>query len=313
MGAIERQPYEDESRARVEAYAKQQEEAATSQGKKKKKKQQKKRERDRDMAFGLQQEGQDVSSSRPPPRAYTYAKGGGGGGGGPPVAAQPIRPLLVLLDLNGVLVHRGAADKRSPFSVRPGALTLLASLHGQVNLAFCTSMNVSNAVRAIKTLKEAAETTLGAAAAAQMLYEAPIFAGDDYHFRNDVGVPVLPLRVPSLAPYRKLRNLAQVWESAECVALGHNAQSTILVDDTPGKAPLSPGNVLLIRTWDGAEEDPDDNWAERLSDHLLAACRAHVASGDGADVRTWLESEPSPFLEAAMQGAVESSEEEMSD
>ena len=35
--------------------------------------------------------------------------------------------------------------------------------------------------------------------ACAVLRESPIFAGEDFHFRNDIGVPLLPLRAPAAA------------------------------------------------------------------------------------------------------------------
>lgn len=218
------------------------------------------------------------------------------------------RPLLVLLDLNGTLVHRDTAT--APFVVRPGALPLLLDLTlcKHLDLGFCTSMQPKNARRAVKALVEAAEEaaeTAAAEAAAEAamvrsllrraLPQLALFAGDDFHFRNDVGLPLLPLRVPSLAPWRLLRNLSRIW--ADPRAQGHTATSTVLVDDTPGKCPLSPSNVLIIETWCGAHSDEGACATSRavlgrLTDHLLAASRAQAATGEAADVRAWLASHP---------------------
>ena len=210
-------------------------------------------------------------------------------------SAAPQRPLLVLLDLNGVLVHR--AYSGAAFSVRHGAPELLATLHNRVDVGFCSSMKPDNARRALKSVRNAVEQLAKVDeacgnAALEVLEAAPLFAGDEYHFRNDIGVPILPLRVPTLEPFRMLRNLAHVWQSSECMALGHTAASTILVDDTPGKCPLSPQNVVLIGTWDGTSEGAQDGWDKRLATHLLAAASAHTSAGDSADVRRWLKESP---------------------
>ena len=222
------------------------------------------------------------------------------------------RPLLVLLDLNGTLVHRDTAT--APFVVRPGALPLLLDLTlcKHVDLGFCTSMQPKNARRAIKALVEAAEVAAEEAAAEAVaeaaaeavvvrsllrraLPQLALFAGDDFHFRNDVGLPLLPLRVPSLAPWRLLRNLSRIW--ADPRAQGHTATSTVLVDDTPGKCPLSPSSVLIVETWCGAHSDEGACAASRavlgrLTDYLLAASQAQAATGEAADVRAWLASHP---------------------
>jgi hypothetical protein len=81
------------------------------------------------------------------------------------------RPLLVLLDLNGTLVHRDTAT--APFVVRPGALPLLLDLTlcKHLDLGFCTSMQPKNARRAVKALVEAAEEAAAADAAAKQAAE----------------------------------------------------------------------------------------------------------------------------------------------
>ena len=164
-------------------------------------------------------------------------------------------PLLVLIDLNGVLVHR--AGSGAPFKVRPGAVGMLTVLWRRVDVAFCSSMKHANAQRAIAAIRHAAMRASNAVAK-EACERAPIFAGDEYHFRNDVGRPVLPLRVPSLEPWRKLRNLAEVWATTRRRRMGgekngHTASSTILCDDTEGKCPLSPENVVLVPGWDGGD------------------------------------------------------------
>ena len=194
--------------------------------------------------------------------------------------------VLVLLDLNGVLVHRSAAGA-TDFQVRPGTLELISLLAGRVDLGFCSSMRPANARKALKAIGTIAHRSDDSVALAAVR-AAPLFAGDDFHFRNDIAVPVMPLRVPSLEPWRMLRNLAHVWSSA--LARGHSANSTILCDDTPGKCPLSPRNVLLVPTWDGAGLD---NAAaaplKQLGEQLLSAAAAHAECGEGADVRSWLD------------------------
>ena len=193
--------------------------------------------------------------------------------------------LLVLLDLNGVLVHRCAS--KAPFSVRPGTVAFLRALstNPSVVVGFCTSMAWPNARRAINSIRETVEQERDAAAN-EVLRRAPIFAGDAYHFRNDVGLPLLPLRVPTLEPWRMLRNLAEVWQDPR--ARGHGAASTILCDDTDGKCPLTPENVCLVPSWDGSAEDADVLGS--LAGHLHAAAEAQKQGGESADVREWLQS-----------------------
>ena len=244
---------------------------------------------------------------QPPKKKKRQATSGAATGGA--------RPLLVLLDLNGVLVHRASKGRGASFSVRPGTLALLRALHGHVDVAFCSSMRAGNARRALQAIAEAAREP-GDKLALRVLFDAPLFAGDDFHFRNDVGVPLLPLRVPTLEPWRMLRNLKVVW--ADPRARGHEAASTILCDDTPGKCPLSPRNVLLVPSWAGplggmaeerggperasgprAEEDVErgllhdelqqTRTLRELANQLLKASEAQVAAGELADVRGWLE------------------------
>ena len=217
-------------------------------------------------------------------------------------------PLLVLLDLNGVLVHRACSG--APFTVRPGALDLLSALGGHVELGFCTSMRYDNAKRAIGAIRSAAFAAEDSIAK-DVLFRVSschlVFAGDDFHFRNDVGLPILPLRVPSLEPWRMLRNLALIWKSG--LSRGHTAQSTILCDDTVGKCPLTPENVVLVPSWDGAakagaavaveakaEEDAachsGDDVLHSLAAYLLNAAKAQADGGEAADVRTYLRAFP---------------------
>ena len=215
------------------------------------------------------------------------------------------RPLLVLLDLNGTLVHRKTSQ--AAFAVRPGALSMLKTLlHGGcADVGFCTSMQPKNAKRAVRTLASHAGHT--DKALARKLRTSPIFAGDAYHFRNDVGVPLLPLRVPDLAPWRLLRDLSAVWSDPR--ANGHSAESTVLVDDTPGKCPLHAGSALIVASWDGPADDDDgcEGNAERaasasqsvrelgrLASHLIDAAAAQAAPSAAAapDVRAWLAAHP---------------------
>ena len=65
-------------------------------------------------------------------------------------------PLLVLLDLNGVLVHRDFIG--GPFTVRPRALELLEALSARVDVGFCSSMHPTNAKKAIGAIRHAAES-----------------------------------------------------------------------------------------------------------------------------------------------------------
>ena len=210
--------------------------------------------------------------------------------------------LLVLLDLNGVLVHRPYAG--ADFTVRPGALELLRVLDGRVELALITSMKPANGWRARNAMLCEARAANDEAVTA-LLLRTPLFAGDEFHFRNDIGVPCLPLRVPSLEPWRMLRNLKCVFESPK--ARGHDERSTILCDDTPGKCPLSPANVLLVPSWDGTaraselpSEAPSESAADaaagaavlrQLGSLLLAASEAQRAKAGDADVRQWLTSD----------------------
>ena len=206
--------------------------------------------------------------------------------------ADAHHPLLVLLDLNGVLVHRSSPGPTTPFTVRPGTVELLEILRDRVDVGFCTSMSSKNALRAIEKVRIAAHEATAQGALA-LLKSAPCFAGDDFHFRNDVGVPLLPLRVPSLEPYRMLRNLDEVWRSK--LARGHTARSTILVDDTEGKCPLSPSSVLLLASsWDGDPGSPtgDARVLQSLGAHLLVAAAAQAAAKPVADVRDWLAKHP---------------------
>lgn len=231
--------------------------------------------------------------------------------------AHPL-PLLVLLDLNGVLVHR--AYSGAAFSVRPGTLRLLATLQGRVEIGFCSSMRYDNAKRAIQAIRSAAAAANDDAVKAVLLRATSgrlVFAGDDYHFRNDVGLPILPLRVPSLEPWRMLRNLSLIWRSN--YARGHTAESTILCDDTVGKCPLTPENVVLVASWDGSGSAPingaaaAEGWREpaaevqgpdavlaALATHLLDAAAAHLAAGSSADVRAWMRG--TPFAAPPEQG-----------
>ena len=197
----------------------------------------------------------------------------------PPVMVATL-PLLVLLDLNGVLVHRPPSNSKQ-FTVRPGTLTLLSSLYRRVEIGFCSSMQPKNARAAIRAI-EAAARVAGTESLGDLLRSSVLFAGDAFHFRNDCGVPLLPLRVPTLEPWRKLRNLANVWRTK--AARGHAEQSTILCDDTPGKCPLSPRNVLLVPTWDGEAGGAAE--LSRLAQKLLGAADAQ---SEGADVRCWLD------------------------
>ena len=129
---------------------------------------------------------------------------------------------------------------------------------------------------------------------AAQLRRMALYAGDAHHFRNDVGVPVLPLRVPTLEPWRPLRDLSSIW--ADRRARGHTGRSTVLVDDTPGKCPLSPGSVLLVASWDGTTEaaaaHASRHTLRRLAEYLTAASRAQAKCGEEADVRVWLEQHP---------------------
>ena len=192
----------------------------------------------------------------------------------PPAAAAPAPPavrrhaLLVLLDLNGTLVHRtGAGSWAQRFVVRRGTVAFLEALLSAVDVCFCTSMTSHNAAAAVHAIvRDAARRGRRDTAAA--IGKLPLFAGEPYHFRNDVGLPIAPLRVASLAPYRMLRNLAEVWKDA-AVCGGHGPCSTILIDDTPGKCPANPRNVLLVPTWGG--------WAEGKADG--GAARAAAADG----------------------------------
>ena len=186
---------------------------------------------------------------------------------GPPPAVRPDpaeqaqHPLLILLDLNGTLVHRETST--APFAIRPGTLQFLQTLRRHVNLCFYTSMQPTNAKRAVLALVDACrlevrDQRLCAAhggvslkahpndedidpSLGRFIHGMPLFAGDDYHFQNDVGLPLLPLRVPSLEPWRLLRQPSRIW--ADPQAKGHTATSTIMVDDTPGKRPLT---LILI-------------------------------------------------------------------
>ena len=53
-------------------------------------------------------------------------------------------------------------------------------------------MKPKNARRALEAIANASRKSHDSAALA-LLREAPLFAGDEWHFRNDAGVPVLPL------------------------------------------------------------------------------------------------------------------------
>ena len=224
-----------------------------------------------------------IQSSSAPQAAETVAAPAAAASGSAP---QRRLPLLALLDLNGVLVHRDAPGAAT-FRVRPGTLALLRALHGHVQVGFCSSMRPKNARRALKCISFRARK-LNDAAVLEILRDAAVFAGEDYHFRNDVGVPLLPLRVPALEPWRMLRNLAHVWASK--AARGHGASSTILCDDTPGKCPLSPRNVLIVPTWDGTGgEDTDGTESDVLSGLSTQLLAAAAALSEGADVRVWLD------------------------
>ena len=167
--------------------------------------------------------------------------------------------------------------------------------------------NAKRAIGAIRSAAFAAEDSI----AKDVLFRVSschlVFAGDDFHFRNDVGLPILPLRVPSLEPWRMLRNLALIWKSG--LSRGHTAQSTILCDDTVGKCPLTPENVVLVPSWDGAakagaavaveakaEEDAachsGDDVLHSLAAYLLNAAQAQADGGEAADVRTYLRAFP---------------------
>lgn len=251
------------------------------------------------------------------------------------------RPLLVLLDLNGTLVHRQSST--APFAVRPGCLALLRALARHVDIGFCTSMQPKNAKRALRALIEACDSrqkrrqaaAVGSAAKSaaapadepalpsgsqghardgampdaslQRLLElslrSSLFAGDEYHYRNDVGVPLLPLRVPGLEPWRLLRKLSLIWSDPR--AKGHTDTSTVLVDDTPGKCPLSPGNVLIVGSWEGELEREACRQSKHtlhlLARHLVAASTAQAKDGEAADVRSWLAAHP--FSDALRLGA----------
>jgi hypothetical protein len=219
--------------------------------------------------------------------------------GAVPNARKPRRSLLVLFDLNGVLVHRASRD--APFTVRPGTTALFSALVGRVDIAFCTSMCRENASRALEAIRATAAAEVDAQDhVLQALRCAPIFAGHLYHFRNDVGVPLLPLRVPTLEPWRLLRNLDEVWQAP--AARGRSALDTVLIDDTPGKCPLSPHNVVLVETWSGdaaARGQASIRLLARLAEYLRdAAAGAPPDERHGPDtertndVRTWLLAHP---------------------
>tara|TARA_A100001015_G_C14563341_1_gene546234 strand:- start:42 stop:296 length:255 start_codon:yes stop_codon:yes gene_type:complete len=76
----------------------------------------------------------------------------------------------------------------------------------------------------------------------------------------------------------------------------------VLVDDTVGKCPFSPGSVLLVNSWEGppcagrpaakADRKASMHILRSLGDHLMAAAHAQGTTANGADVRAWLVASP---------------------
>ena len=225
-------------------------------------------------------------------------KGGNGGKGGKGGKGNGGGKLLVLLDMNGTLLHRTksrpqhirlAPDLALPrtadsparcYYMRPQAQWFVQALMAmpRVRLAFCTSMFGRNAHPAVEYL------------AGRRWQEHGVLLLDRSFQKHDS---------QGKDKWDTMRDMEKVWAHLPRVCgWVHGETDTVFVDDSPRKMREHPENALIVPTFDDAnlEAEHDAKEAQQAS-HTEAcvlgrvlgsviACVADMPMGGGGDVRT---------------------------
>lgn len=196
--------------------------------------------------------------------------------------------LLILLDMNGTLLHRsktvlGGAARKADLSLgrgkggkgihyyfRPGARELVrtvCALGDHVSVGFYTSMQVSNAAPAVAALTGEREN-------ASLVYPR------EFNVKDPRGEN----------PWDTHRDLQRVWACEGKVGHGFGATNTIMVDDTPRKMRHMPRNALLVPEFgEEAVERGGDAVLPDVLEYLVS-----LAAARPADVRDYMEMHPPP-------------------
>ncbi|KAG5927228.1 hypothetical protein E4U42_002423 [Claviceps africana] len=177
----------------------------------------------------------------------------------PPTTLPSPRRILVVLDLNGTLLHRPSARHPSRFVKRPHAQHFLDYCLDTFHLAIWSSARPQNVANMVSQLLTNAQRRRCVVIWAR---DKLRLCANDYDARVQV--------------YKRLSNL---WNDPHVRAShpdaldgGHWDQTnTVLVDDSPEKGRSEPYNILPIPEFVGLQDEPA-NVLPQVHDYLNRLC-----------------------------------------
>ncbi|GAM86052.1 hypothetical protein ANO11243_040620 [Dothideomycetidae sp. 11243] len=179
---------------------------------------------------------------------------------GPPTMLASPQRLLLILDLNGVLIHRNRNGDPRSFKTRPGAHSFLEHCFANHDVMIWTSTRKENADSILERLLTPDQSS--------SLVEAWFrenFNLSPLHFRENVQV---------------YKCLSWVWQHYKFLIPDFGAKygphNTLLVDDSTRKAATEPYNLCHVETWDGKDQN-DTELGKALMFISETACMSDVA------------------------------------
>lgn len=186
------------------------------------------------------------SGGVPEPRDYYLA-----GSLVPSLTALTLQPILIVIDLNGTILHRPKRSQSSNFIERPFTPHFMHYVLCNFKVVIWSSARPENVNKMVHKLLPGEQRTQLVAVWG----------------RDRMGL--------SMADYSKrvqvYKRLERVWDD-ENIQLSHSHQrrwdqtNTILIDDSFEKARSEPYNLIPVPEFDGSPEDP--NILRKLAEYL---------------------------------------------